>query len=140
MAGALSQDLRSRVIAAVDGGMSRNSAAARFGVAVSTAVRWLRTWREHDRPTALPVGGDKRSHRIEAFGAVILAAIEAQKDITLAELAELLHGDYGASFAISTIWRFLDRHDVTFKKNGTRQRAGTPRCPGPAPRLVRRST
>ena len=72
MAGALSQDLRSRLIAAVDGGMSRNSAAARFGVAVSTAVRWLRAWREHDRPTALPVGGDKRFHRIEAFGDVIL--------------------------------------------------------------------
>ena len=139
MAGALSQDLRLRVIAAVDGGMSRNSAAARFGVAVSTAVRWLRAWHEHHRRTALPVGGDKRSHRIEAFGAVILAAIEAQKDITLAELAELLHRDHGASFAISTIWRFLDRHAVTFKKNGTRQRAGAARRPGPPPRLVRRS-
>ncbi len=81
------------------------------------------------------VGGDKRSHRIEAFRAVILATIEAQKDITLAELAELLHHDHGASFAISTIWRFLDRHDVTFKKNGTRQRAGTARrrWPGATP-------
>ena len=64
MAGALSQDLRSRLIAAVDGGMSRNSAAERFGVAISTAVRWLRAWYDHKRPSALPVGGDKRSHRI----------------------------------------------------------------------------
>ena len=138
MAGAFSQDLRSRVIAAVDGGMSRNSAAERFGVAVSTAVRWLRAWRDYGRPTALPMGGDKRSHRIEMFGAVILATIEAQKDITLAELAELLDRDYGASFAISTIWRFLDRHDITFKKNGTRQRAGTARRPGLSARLVQR--
>ncbi|MGH7742449.1 MAG: helix-turn-helix domain-containing protein [Candidatus Eiseniibacteriota bacterium] len=136
MSGALSQDLRSRVIAAVDGGMSRHSAAERFGVAVSTAVRWLRAWREHGRASALPVGGDKRSHRIEAFGDVILAAIEAQKDVTLAELAELLRRDHGASFAISTIWRFLDRHNVTFKKNRTRQRAGPARGHGPAANLV----
>jgi transposase len=33
-------DLRERVIAAVNGGMSRNKAAARYGVAVSTAVKW----------------------------------------------------------------------------------------------------
>ena len=45
MARTLSQDLRSRVIAAVDGGMSRNAAAERFGVAIATAVRWVHVWR-----------------------------------------------------------------------------------------------
>ena len=117
MAGALSQALRCRVISAVDSGMSRNAAAERFGVVVSTAVPWLRAWRDHGRPTVLPVGGDKRSHRIESFGAVILTAIEAQRDITLVDLAELLHRDHAASFAVSTVWRFLDHHDFTFKKN-----------------------
>ena len=114
MAAALGQDLRSRVIAAVESGSSRHAAAERFGIGVATAIRWLRAWREEGRSTALPMGGDVRSHRIEAFGEAILSAIKAQKDITLAELADLLRRDHAASFASSTIWRFLDRHDVTF--------------------------
>jgi transposase len=120
----LSEDLRVRVIAAVEGGMSRNGAAARFGVAVATAVRWLRAWNETGATTAKPKGGDLRSHRIEAYRAVIFAAIEAEVDITLVELAELLRREHGASFAPSTIWRFFARHGVTLKKNRARQRAG----------------
>lgn len=136
MAAALSHDLRTRVLAAVDGGMSRRSAAERFGIGVATAIRWMRAWRDEGRPTPLAMGGDVRSHRIEVFRDVILAAIEAQKDITLSELADMLHRDHGASFADSTVWRFLDRHDVTFKKNGTRQRAGAARRRRPPPDLV----
>ena len=44
MAGALSCDLRSRVLAAVDAGTSRRSAAERFGVGIATAIRWVRAW------------------------------------------------------------------------------------------------
>ncbi len=66
--------------------------------------------------TALPQGGDLRSHHIEAYCDVILAAIEAEVDITLVQLAELLRTQHGASFAPSTVWRFLDQHDLTFKK------------------------
>jgi len=117
----LSQDLRSRVIAVVAEGMSCNAAAERFGIAVSSAVRWVRTWRAEGRATALPQGGDLRSHHIEAYRDVILAAVEAEVDITLVELAELLCNQHGASFAPSTVWRFLDRHDLTFKKNVTAQ-------------------
>jgi transposase len=112
----LSQDLRDRVIAVVDGGMSCHAAAERFGIAVSSAVRWVRAWRAEGRVTALPQGGDLRSHHVEAYRDVILAAIEAEVDITLVELADLLHSQHGASFAPSTVWRFLDRHDLTFKK------------------------
>jgi transposase len=139
MAGALSCDLRSRVLAAVDAGMSRRSAAERVGVGIATAIRWVRAWRDEGRRTALPMGGDVRSHRIEAFRDVILQAVEGQKDITLAELADMLRRDHGASFADSTVWRFLDRHDVTFKKNGTRQRAGAARRARAAPGMVRRA-
>lgn len=46
MAQSLSDDLPARVIAAVDGGLSRRAAAARFGVAAASAVRWVREWRE----------------------------------------------------------------------------------------------
>ena len=61
-------------------------------------------------------GSDTRSHRIEAFSAVILAAVAAQKDISLVELAELPRSEYVASFGASTVWRCLERHGITFKK------------------------
>ena len=53
-----------------------------------------------------------------------MSAIEAKPDITLAELAEMLKAERGASFAPSSIWRFLDRHGETFKKKRARSRAG----------------
>ncbi len=127
------------MIAVVEDGMSCNAAAARFGIAVSSAVRWMRAWRAEGRATALPQGGDLRSHHIEAYRDVILAAVEAEVDITLVEIAALLHREHGTSFASSTVWRFLDRHDLTFKKNGARQRAGAARRRRPATGLVRRA-
>jgi transposase len=116
----LSEDLRLRVIAAVDGGLSRRAAAERFGVAVASAVRWVREWRESGATRAKPQGGDTRSHRIEAYRDVILAAIEQQVDVTLVELVEVLRKDHGAVFAASTLWRFLDRHAMTVKKRMAR--------------------
>ena len=41
----LSYDLRPRVVTAVDGGMSRRGAAKRFGIAPSTAIKWVWAWR-----------------------------------------------------------------------------------------------
>ena len=139
MTRALSQDLRDRVIAAVDNGLSCNGAAQRFGIAISSAVRWVRAWRVEGRAKALPQGGDLRSHHIEAYRDVILAALEAEVDVTLVELADLLRSQHGVSFAPSTVWRFLDRHGLTFKKNGARQRAGATRRCRPASGLVRRA-
>ena len=84
-------------------------------------------------------GGDKRSQRIEAYHGIILSAIGAQVDITLVELAEMLRREHGAVFAPSTVWRFLDRHDITVKKNRARQRAATARRRQAARGLVRRA-
>jgi transposase len=42
MAKPLSEDLRIRVVRAVEGGMSRRAAAERFGISVSSAVRYVR--------------------------------------------------------------------------------------------------
>lgn len=57
MAKTLSQDLRCRLIAAVEGGMPRRAAAARFDVAISTAVRWVRAFRTTGAIAAKPKGG-----------------------------------------------------------------------------------
>ena len=96
--------------------MSRSAAAVRFEVGKATAIAWLRAWRDDGRGSAKPRGGDKRSHRIEAFGEVIQAAVEARRDITLDELVALLERDYGQRFARSTVHRFFARRGITFKK------------------------
>ena len=67
MAKSLSQDLRSRLISAVAGGMSRRAAAERFGVSAASAVRWVRAWHETGRRVAKRQGGDRRSDRIEVL-------------------------------------------------------------------------
>ena len=139
MAKPLSEDLRSRLVAAVDSGMSRRAAAERFGVSAASAVRWVQAWRANGLTRAKPQGGDKRSHRIEAYRDIILAAIEAQADITLVELADMLRREHDAAFAPSSVWRFLDRHAMTFKKNRPRQQAGTIRHCRTAQGLVRRA-
>jgi transposase len=96
--------------------MSRRAAAERFEVAVATAIRWVREFRASGATAAKPKGGDQRSHRIETYRDIIFGAVEAQVDITLVELAELLQHEHATSFAPSTVWRFLDRHGLTFKK------------------------
>ena len=77
MAKTLSEDLRTRVIVVVGAGMSRRAAAQRFGVGVASAVRWVHEWRATAALCAKPKSGDQRSHRIEAYRPVILAAIES---------------------------------------------------------------
>lgn len=131
----LSQDLRARLIAAVEAGMSRRAAAERFGVSASSAVRWMQAWRQAGAAHAKRQGGDRRSRRIEAFADVILAAVERNVDITLVELAEMLRVEHGRHFAPSTLWRFLDRHSMTLKKNGARRRADQARRRRAAPAL-----
>ena len=137
MAKTLSEDLRGRVVAAIEAGASRRGAAERFGVGVATAIRWMQQFRATGRVAALPKGGDLRSHRIEALGGVVVQAIEAEGDITLVELAALLLREHGASFAPSTVHRFLVRHRITLKKSRARRRAGQARRGPQAAGLVR---
>lgn len=116
MAQYLSEDLRIRVINAVEDGLSRNAAAARFGVSVASAVRWMDEYRRTGRTAPKPRGGDRRSGRIEAQADFLLSAIETTPDITLAELREMLIEERAETFAISTIHGFFRRHGITFKK------------------------
>ena len=116
----LSMDLRSRLLAAIDAGMSCRAAAARFGVAPSTAIRWQAQRRTTGDFAPKPQGGDTRSRRIEERREEILALWEARKDITLDELRVELAGA-GLVVANSTLHRFFVRHGITRKKRpGTR--------------------
>jgi transposase len=134
----LSNDLRARVIEAVASGTSCHAAAERFGIVASTAVKWTRRWRDSGSFAPRAQGGDKRSGRIEAHAAEILALIEEKRDITLIEIAAHLEERHGERFAPSTVWRFLDRHEQTFKKNSARQRAEPSRRGRPPGRVARK--
>ena len=114
---ALSDDLRKRVVdAVVEGGMSRNAAAKRFGVSIASAVRWVCRFNATGEISPAPTGGDQRSHRIEAHGDYLLGLIRRQPDITLLEIQGRLNANCGEHFSSSVIWRFFDRHEITFKK------------------------
>ncbi len=99
MVKSLSDDLRVRVVAAVETGTSRRQAAARFGVSVSSAIRWVQSWRECGDVCAKPQGGDRRSGRIEEQAGFILDQVERTPDVTLAELQALLRERGTATFA-----------------------------------------
>ena len=124
MAKALSDDLRERVIGAIERGLSRRAAAERFGVSASSAVRWMAAYRSCGTAQARPQCGDMRSGRIEAYADAILAAVRDKPDMTLVEAADWLLSEHGLSVAPSSMWRFFERHGLTFKKNGPSRRAG----------------
>ncbi|WP_166296443.1 IS630 family transposase [Bradyrhizobium sp. 2S1] len=115
MARALSVDLRQRVIAAIDGGMSCRQAAERFGVSAASAIRWRGRLKEVGDIVPKRQGGDRKSQRIEAHSQLILEAVTAKPDITLAELRELLKRR-GISTGIASLWRFFQRRKITLKK------------------------
>jgi putative transposase len=123
MARPYSVDLRERVIAAVErGGMSRHQAAAHFGVAVSSAVKWMQ--RFHRTGSAAP--GQMGGHKPKAIAGVHrdwLIERCHKWDFTLrglvAELAER-----GLKVDYRSVWEFVHAEKLSFKKNGSRQRAG----------------
>ena len=120
----LSVDLRERVVSAVDAGLSRRKAADRFGVSISSAIRWTSLRRRTGDVRAKPQGGDMRSARIEAHAPLILGLVAAQGDITLVELRARL-AEQGIAVAVSTLWRVFERHRITLKKRPSAQPSRT---------------
>ena len=111
MARSLSVDLRRRVVAAVESGMSRRQAAARFGVGVSSAIRWVAQWRLTGDLSPKPRGG-LRPGRIEGHGDLI---IEAEPDLTLQEIAAKLEEAVYRP-PPSVVHGFFKRRGMTRKK------------------------
>jgi transposase len=116
--GPLSLDLRKRVVSAVrEEGMSCRAAARRFGVSFASAIRWVAALQERGSYAPLPMGGDTRSQRIEAHGDFLLGLHRREPDLTLNEICSRLERARGEKASPSMIWRFFDRHAITFKKN-----------------------
>jgi transposase len=109
MAQALSTDLRCRLLAAIDDGMSCRAAAARFGVAPSTAIRWFGQRRATGNFAPKPQGGDMRSRQVEERAADILAIWEAHKDISLEEPRAAGLAETGLVVSVAGLHRFFIR-------------------------------
>jgi transposase len=116
MSKALSVDLRERVVAAIAAGASCRAAAERFGVGASSAIRWWALHRQVGSVAPGPLGGDRRSGRIEAHAPLILGLLERTPDITLSELRAAL-AEAGVSTSIASLWRFFARRRITLKKS-----------------------
>jgi transposase len=111
----LSFDLRSRVLCAIDEGLSCRQAAARFGVSASSAIRWNALRRSGGDARPKQQGGDRLSRRTEVHAGLIHAALAEVADITLPELKARLAGQ-GAQVSVAALWRFCRRHKITRKK------------------------
>ena len=108
-----SQDLRERVIEAVEMGTSRHEAADRFEVSVSSAVKWLQRW--HESKSAAPKRRGGSVSPLEKHVDEILALVAERPDLILVEtVAELRKR--GIRTSKSALSRFYARHDITFKK------------------------
>jgi transposase len=115
MVKALSIDLRIRVLAAVAAGASHRAAATRFGVSAASVSRWRALERKQGDVRPGPLGGDRRSGRIEAQAPLILGLLSETPDITVEELRTAL-GGRGHAFGYGTLQRFFVRHRITRKK------------------------
>jgi len=125
---ALSDDFRERVVEAVTvDGLSRNAAAKLFKVSIASAVRWVKQFETTGEISPKPCGGDRRSGRIEAHHDYLMGLIRRTPDITLLEIQERLIKNCGERFSSSVLWRFFDRHGVTFKKRPRTPRSSSAR-------------
>jgi transposase len=112
-----SSDLRERLIAAVTSGMSRCEAAEVFGVAISTAVKWMQRLRDTGSWAAKPRGGG--TSPLEQSKERILAIVSERPDATLKEILAAL-GKQGIHTSKSALDRFMARHKITRKKKSLR--------------------
>ena len=122
MARAYSQDLRDRVIDAALSGVPARQAAVRFGVGIATAIIWVRRARESGERTARRQGQRRRS-KLDPHRDFLLGLIERTSDITIVEMQERLATERGVTASVGTIWTFLDRCDMTVKKEPPKRRS-----------------
>src|ERR1700751_2669823 len=119
-----SGDLRERVIETVEAGASRREAADLFDVSVSSAIRWVQRWREEGSREPKPRGGSRSV--LEDHAERILALVAEHPDWTLKEILEAMRKQRIPG-SRTALWRFLERHDLTFKKKPARSRASSSR-------------
>jgi transposase len=124
MAKGYSTDLRVRVVALVEAGESRREAARLLDLAASTTIRWMDRWQVTGSVAAKPGTGHCRSP-LEQHEQWLLDLVTAEPDMTLDEIGTRLASAKKLKVGRTSIWRFYERHRITFKKNIARRRTGS---------------
>jgi len=109
-----SVDLRKRVVAAIEGGMSRNQAAKQFGVAISTAIGWMQRVEQTGSVAPGQMGGHKPKAISGEHAAWLSQRIRAG-DFTLRGLVAEL-GGRGLKVDYRSVWEFVHAEKLSFKK------------------------
>lgn len=116
MARPYSMDLRKRVVAAVkEEGLSRHEAAARFGVAISTAINWVKRFEERGSVEADRIGGHKPK-KIAGDHADWLRQRCREKPFKLRGLVQELAAERGLIVDYHSVWDFVHDEGLSFKK------------------------
>ena len=119
----ISDDLRERAVAAYVEGGSCRAVAARFGVGESSVVRWGQLFRATGSVSPKPMGASRGS-ALDAHRDWLLARIAEHPSITLEDLRRQLATVRGVTVGYGTVWRFVDREKLSFKKKRAGGRAG----------------
>jgi putative transposase len=127
-----SLDLRERVVRAVEEeGLSRRAAATRFGVEASTAINWVRRYRESGSLAPGQMGGHK-PRAIRGEHEVWLRQRIGAGDFTLRGLMAELAAQRGLKVGYRAVWDFVHAEQQSFKKNRAGKRTRPPRRGTPA--------
>ena len=122
MAKGYSKDLRVRAVLIVETGESAREAGRLLDVSASTAIRWIDRWTTSGSVEANPGTGHTRSP-LEKHRQWLLDLVAAEPDLTLDEIRARLRSEKKLKTGTSSVWRFYERHEITFKKNAARRRA-----------------
>jgi transposase len=117
-------DLRERVVAIVESGESAREAARLLDLGASTAIRWIARWMTTGSVAAKPGTGHTRSP-LERHRQWLIDLVAAEPDLTLVEIRTRLAREKKLRAGTTSIWRFYERHAITFKKTPARRRAGS---------------
>jgi transposase len=128
---AYSMDLRERVVAAVDGGMSQEQAAATFGTSVNTVGRYLARRRTTGSLAPAVQRHGPRPEKKMRLHAWLPARLQQAADATLAEHAAALTAEQGVVVSLATMSRAIatlpaDDPAQTLTPSGRRRRPGRP--------------
>lgn len=118
MARPISNDLRKRVVDAIEAGESCRSVAARFAIAASSAVKWSQRYRSSGSVGPGKMGGH-RKRALEPYRAFIVERVNQTPHLSLHALKEEL-AVRGVKVSHDTVWQFLRREGLRFKKNTVR--------------------
>lgn len=134
---AYSQDLRERVLAAVDGGLRVREAAPLFRVSVSYIYKALERRTATGATTPSARGGAQRKLVLAGHEAALLVHLRAKPDATLGELRRWLFETRGVGISVGALWKGLDRLGWTLKKShSTRRNRSARMWPLPEPNGV----